>query len=223
MRDILRMTREVYHCYMDGEGNLRDKGIGTIAKRNLDKRREEFLKRYVTLIMSTKIVSETTKIYIRSSLPSVASVINHHNQFVSENETINIKTAQSKIDYDTKKLLRFFPDNMLNQVLSNRSCNIVDYEKRLNLAIAEYGKKNKLLDNLLLRLPKVNVQDSLEEEEFKQFLNMIAPYFRKHIKYLEENLPAEGVGYLQYLMSTPETELTGINKERYGLLKLMLE
>lgn len=220
MKYIIRMTREVYHCYMDSEDKLYERPIGTIGRRNTDKKKDDFFKRYITLIMNTKIVSDTTKLYIRSTLPSVASVINYYNQSATENEKINVKTAQSKIDYDTNKLHKYFPDNMLNELAYSLS-DLCDYEKRLNLAIADYSKKNKMLDNLMLKLPKVEIQDSLDEESFLKFISMIAPYFKKNIKYLEDNLPEKEVGYLLYLMSTPQ--LSREQQEHYNLIKEMLK
>lgn len=221
MRYLIRHTREVYNCYMDAEGNLYERPTGNIGKWNLDKKRDDFLKRYITLIMGSKIVSDTTKLYIKSTLPSVASVVKYYNQTVTENEQINIKTAQSKVDYDTKKLLRYFPDNMIVQVLSNTSCDLDYYTKQLNLAVANYAVKNKLLDNLMLRLPKVAIQDNLDEDAFSDFITIIKPYLKKHVEWLQDNLPEEAVGYILYLMSTPQ--LSGEHKERYNLLKEMLE
>lgn len=142
---------------MDYENNVYERPIGTIGKRNLDKKRDEFLRRYITLIMNTKIISDTTKLYIKSPLNSVANVIKSYNQTVYEDEAINIKTAQSKVDYDTRKLLRYFNDKMLSQVLSYNSCNLDEYERSLALAISDYSKKNKLLDNLALEILRVKV------------------------------------------------------------------
>ena len=34
MKYLIRLTREVFHCYMDTEGNLYESPIGTIGKRN---------------------------------------------------------------------------------------------------------------------------------------------------------------------------------------------
>jgi anaerobic ribonucleoside-triphosphate reductase len=142
---------------------------------------------------------------------------------VDESKQINIKTAQSQIDYDTRKLAKYFPDDMINQIVSNRNCNLQDYEKWLNLAYADYYKKNKMLtDNLVLKIPRVDIKDSLSEEQFSELLNIIAPYFRKSIKYVENNLP-DSVGYLIYLMSTPTTNLSFEDKERYGLIKNMID
>ena len=109
---------------------------------------------------------------------------------------------------------------MLTQVLSNSSCDLDYYNKQLNLAIADYTKKNKMLDNLMLRLPKVAIQDSLTEDEFSEFICIIGPYIKNHIRYIEDNVPEKAVGYLQFLMSSPA--LYGEHKERYNLLEEML-
>lgn len=221
MRRILRVTKDIYFSYMDYENNLYERPIGIIEKRNLDKKRELFIRRYILFIMTSKIVSDTTKLYIRSSSNSVAYAIKGYNETVSDDEAINIKTAQSKINYDINKLLKYFPDNMLSQVLAYNSCNLEDYEKRLNLAIADYTKKNKLLDNLALKIPRVGVSEHLEEDEFNEFMSIIKPYIRSHMQYIENNLDNKSCGYLLYLMSAPC--LQGKDKERYELLKQLLE
>jgi hypothetical protein len=75
MKYLLRMSREIYSCFVGTSGEVLEKSVGNIAKRKLDKKREDFLKRYIFLILNSKIVSDTSKLYITSSLPSVASVI----------------------------------------------------------------------------------------------------------------------------------------------------
>lgn len=220
--ELIRMTREIFHCYVkDSEGNFYERAVGSIGKRDLDKKRNDFLKRYITLILTTKIVSSTTKIYIGSSLPSVASVIANHNHSVSELEKINVKTAQSQLYYDEKKLEKYFTKDMLLQTLVNSLCNLDDYERRLNLAIADYSNKNKLLDNLALKIPRVPVEESLKEDEFNELLSIIKPYIRTHMQYIENNLDNKSCGYLLYLMSAPC--LQGEDKERYNLVKQLLE
>lgn len=219
--ELIRMTREIFHCYVkDSEGNIYDRPIGSIGKRELDKKRNDFLKRYITLILTTKIVSSTTKIYIGSSFPSVASVIANHNHSVSELEKINVKTAQAKLYYDEKKLEKYFTKDMLLKVIASSSCNLEDYEKRLNLAIADYTKKNKLLDNLALKIRRVEVREHLEEDEFNECMSIIKPYIKSHMHFIENNLDNKACDYLHYLMSTPYLE--GENKERYEYLKQLL-
>ncbi len=221
MRSIISLTREVCHCYMRDDGSLYERPIGSIANRNLSKDKDDFLKKYIDLIMNTKIVSNTAKLYFKSTLSSVASVIKHHNIALPEHEQINLKTAHNQIDYDVNKLLKYFPDDMLSKVIGFSNCNFELYNKALNLAIYDYKAKNKLLDNITLTLPKVPVQDSLADEELHDFIQIISPFIKKHRKYVEENLQGKVVGYLYYLMSTPT--LSGRHKEHYDLLKQILE
>ena len=217
------MSREVYSCFVEANGKILERSVGNIAKRNLDKKREDFLKRYIDLVMNTKIVSETSKLYIRSSLPSVASVIGNYNDMVGESEAINIKTAQSQVDYDTRKLARYFEDTMINKILTSSSCDLNVYEKQFNLAYADYSKKNKMLtDNLVLKIPRVDIKDTCSDEQFSEIMSLIAPYFKKSIHYVESNLP-ESVGYLHYLMTSPISSLTFEDKERYEIIKNMIE
>lgn len=206
---------------MNYDGSLREKPIGFLARRALGRHQDDFLRRYIDLIMNSKIVGNTTKIYFRSVLPSVASVIKNHNLGLPEHEQINIKTAQSQINYDRKKLLKYFTEDMLTKVIGYKDCDVTQYNKMLNLAIFDYNKGNKLLDNILLTLPKVIVEDSISDDEWKDFIEIIAPFVKTHREYVESNLPEKSVGYLYYLMSTPT--LYGKRKEHYKEIKEMLE
>ena len=220
MRSIISLTREVHHCYMREDGSLYERPIGSIAKRDISKDKDDFLKKYIDLIMNTKIVSDTTKIYITSTLPSVASVIKQYNLGLDEHKQINIKTAQSKIDYDGKKLLKYFPDDMLSKVIGFSNCDLSQYIKMLNFAISNYKKKDKLLDNIMLTLPSVPVEDSLSDEELQDFIQILSPFTKKHRNYVENHLTERAVGYLYYLTSTPS--LSGKHKEHYSLIKQIL-
>jgi len=91
----------------------------------------------------------------------------------------------------------------------------------LNLAVLEYKKHNKLLDNIDLHLPKVPLVDSLTDDELDEILKMISPFIKSHKKYIEENLPFRALGYLYYLASAPD--LYGEAKRHYNKLKDLLE
>lgn len=222
-KQIMKMTKIIYRCFMDKDDNLYNKPLGRIAELKLEKGREDFLKEYIDFIMHSDIVAETTKIYIRSPFDSVASSIVDYNRTLSEvSKEINIKTAESNCNNNTNKLLEYFPDDMLYNVIYSKNCDLDNYNKLLDLAIAKKGKKNKILDNLMLKLPaKVEIQDDLDQDEFLEFIKIIAPYCRQHMKYLEENIPHKAVGYLYYLISARQLE--GKHKDRYDYIKEMLE
>lgn len=39
------MTKEVYQCYTDGAGNILERPIGNIGRKNLTKDKDDFLKK----------------------------------------------------------------------------------------------------------------------------------------------------------------------------------
>lgn len=220
---IMKMTKMVHRCFMDKDDNLYDKPIGRLSELRLAKEREDFLKEYINFIMHSVIVAETTKIIIRSPFDSVASAVTDYNRTLPEGKKdINIKTAESNCNNNTNKLLEYFPDDILYNVIYSKNCDLDYYNQLLDLATAKKGKKNKMLDNLMLKLPaKVEIQDNLDEDEFSAFVSMIAPYFKKYIRWQEQNIPEKAVGYLYYLISARKLE--GEHRERYNLLKEMLK
>lgn len=222
MREIMKRTKEIYQGYVDLEGNFYERPFGILEKINLSKRQDDFLRRYINVVMNTRLTSKVTKIYIRNTGSSVAAAIKNYNKILKESEKLNIKSCQSSVDYDTGKLLKYFPDEMLTEIIFY-NCDLTRYEKQLNLAIARYSKENKLLtDNLILKIHCSNIRDNCTNEDFSELLSIIAPYFRKSIKYVEDTIP-ESVGYLLYLMSTPSTSLSSEDKQKYDLIKGLIE
>ncbi|MCT8975005.1 hypothetical protein N4T77_00180 [Clostridium sp. CX1] len=222
MREIMKRTKEIYQSYVDPKGNFYERPFGILEKITLAKKQDDFLRRYIYAIINTRLTSKATKIYIRNTGASVAAAIKNYNKNLKESERLNIKSCQSSIDYDTGKLLKYFPDEMLTEIIFY-NCDLTRYEKQLNLALARYGKENKLLtDNLILKIHCNDVKDSCTDEEFSELMSIIAPYFKKSIQYVEDRLP-ESVGYLLYLMSTPSANLNFEDKQRYRILQGLIE
>jgi hypothetical protein len=217
---LLLSTRDILKDMVDPDGNLYEMPVGSLEKRNLDKRRIEFLKKYVSLLLETKIISKTTKLYLFGT-GSLRMIIQNYNRTLSEHEQINLNTAQSKVNYDKKKLESIFPDDMLSKVVFYRDTDIGQYEKQLALAFSKYATKNNLMENLALKLPSNLLNDILSDQEFDEIFSYIAPYCKSQMKYIQENLPAEEVGYINCLMSTQS--LQGVDKERFERLQMILE
>lgn len=224
MKTILKMTREVYHNFYNDQGNMQDKPIGSFKKLNLADEEIGFLKRYITFIMDSDFLSKTVKIYIKTDLSSssIAAVISHYNNTHSESEQIKIKNAQSATDYASNNLIKVFDDDMLTKIIGYSDCNLEHYINQLNLVIAENSKNKSLTDNLIIKLPRVEIKKSCTDEEFEKLIFIIIPYFKKCIKNTLNNMP-ETIGYVQFITSTPVENLSIEDKERLKVIEGFLE
>jgi hypothetical protein len=217
---LLTMTRQVYRDLMDANDNLYERPTGIIGRRGLEKRRVDFLKKYICFVMTGRMVSDTTKIYIRSAGSSVAEAFRLHNTGLPEEQQINIKTAYAKVNYDRQKMLKIFPEDMLTDVATRKNPDMSRYEKLLNLAIARYARKSRLLDNLALRIPRSTLNETLTDDEFDELYSIIAPYSKHHIRAVEAALPEKMSGYLNFLVSAPDLE--GEHFERFKRIQDLL-
>jgi hypothetical protein len=185
-------------------------------------RQYELLLGIMYLVMNTKITSKNTKNYLRSNEVSVRRFVESYNLTVNEDEQLKAASISQNVDYDRKKLLEFFPNDIISKIRSfGWEERISDYEKMLNNARAKYSGNRKMLNNLALNISKTAVNDNLTEEEFKELLIIIAPYTKPQMKYISENIPIEQVGYLNYLVSAHK--LDGENLKRYKIIKSLLE
>ena len=160
-------------------------------------RQYELMLGIMHLVMSTKITSKNTKNYLGSNAVSVRRFVESYNLLVTEDEQLKAASVSQNVDYDRKKLLNFFPDDIISQIrYFGWEERIAGYEKMLDMAYVKYGGNRKMLNNLALNIPKTAVNDKLTEEEFEDLLITIGPYTKKHMKYVSENLPIEYAGYL---------------------------
>lgn len=159
--------------------------------------------------------------HIRTNSGSITASIRAYNEGVNEKEKINIKTAQSKCDYDRKKLLTFFPDDMLVNIIYTSKYDLITYKRMLSVARQKYCKEESLHNNLVLDLEKKTYCTSLPEAEFNEMVELLVIYSKNTIKEVEKTrLSADMTGYFNHLMVG--YVLSDIDETRLQQLKMLL-
>jgi len=218
---MVKDLKKLYESITDDNGNFLPKMRGVYKNTKPSEREFEFLKGLIHLVLTTRIISENTKNYIKSYEDSIPSFVRSYNLTVDEGKQLNVDSVYQSRNYDKNKLRKFFPDNTITLILSPKDTDIADYERMLNNARAKYAGNKKMLNNLALNISKTAVNDNLTEEKFKDLLITISPYTKHQIKYVSENLPIEYAGYLNYLVSAHK--LDGEDLKRFKHLRALLE
>ena len=217
---ILEYLKVTIDDMVDNNGNIKALPSGTTGRLNLSNNRLKFLSDLIRLLNDTDIINEETKIYINNRYISIRGSNMEMNKRIGEGRhKIREGTTRSRIYYDKEKLTKIFGESMFPDVLSRRG-SIAIYERILAEQYVKYCGSNNYRDNLIINIPEDCMNSELGDEEFDEFLTIIAPYSKNHIKYIEDNLGERASSYFNYLISMPN--LGGIHKQRLDRLRLIL-
>lgn len=226
MSQIVLSTKTLYNEFMTkndrGQFEFVENRVA-IEKYQLSHSKIEFIKKYLLLINESNIVSDTTKMYFQSVYDGgMKTVFDQIIEYENSNgsKKLNINTCLSKLRYDSKKLTKYFPDDMISKLKNKNTKNIVHYQHKLSEAIVFYRRDNDMAKEICLKIPADNVTESISDEAFEEMLILIRPYTKNYMNKLIEIIPKEYIGYLNYLLYVGDENYT--TQQRMETLKTML-
>ena len=198
MARILRHTKMAYQTFVEDNGNLKVDTSSAIGRMKLDNRAMTFLKNYVDFVMNSGVISETTKIYIKSFENSPTEAIKTYNATNAGFKQIPVKKAQNHLYYDSKRLQQLFPDDMILNIITRKG-DIEVYESMLQNAINKKMGKSLLGKQSVLKIPAIVNPERPSDEDIDHFFMMYAPYTHKVVNVIESELPKNVIGYINYI------------------------
>lgn len=227
MGKLIVDTKQLYYDFMiydEENGDCFVNNSKAEKSYNLTSAEKHFVKRYLSLIMSTSIISDSTKQYVRyyriDSIRKIVKEVVNISKKKKNGKVLNENTMMAMIQYDHKKLLKYFDDDMLEKIKESTYKDISVYEEQLNLAIAKFGKASELKEHLALEVPLTEICGKLSDSDFNKLLNIIKPYSKGVMKQLIEVIPDSMKAYLNFLLYVEEKSQLDI--DRYERLKKLL-
>lgn len=229
MGKLLRSTKQLYYDYMSFSEETGDNFYENPKADNsysLSVVEKHFIKRYLSLIVTSNIVSDSTKSFLR--YPALTSDRQTFQSIINEQRSkkrlgvYNYNTCIAMLAYDEKKLLKFFDADMLDNIMKARKkeYNMSDYERQLNIAIAKFGKVNDLVNELELKVPITELESNVTDLEFNKLLEIIKPFSKSAMKQLVDMMPDNYKQYINYLFFVDNK--SALDQERYTKLEKML-
>ncbi|MBU3101909.1 MULTISPECIES: hypothetical protein [Clostridium] len=212
--NILAQLKEIIYAFVDSEGRILDKPKPyTINTIKLNKRRNDFIRQFIDLLLNTKFITNESKIYLLNKNYTMRNV---HEEIQKLGSRIAYRTVTAKLYYDSTKIASVFTSKMLTEILFYDKANMDMYEEALADVLNKYSNKKILHENIGLKLPKTKLNNSLSDDEFNDFLQIIKPYLKSQINFIYDNINKRSIGYAEYLLSS--TLLSDIQKEQKNLL-----
>lgn len=197
MSNILRYTKEVYKSFKEDNGRYKLDSSSMLAKRKLGDKTNSFLADYVEFVMNSNIISDVTKAYIESIETKVSDVVAAYN-LNNPYKQITSKQLHNHLYYDEKRLCNLFSDDMIMNIIYKKA-DISLYETMLASAKSKKANKSLLAKQCVLELPTLICNEVPSKEDTDSFFVLYTPYARKIAQAMIESLPANVIGYFNYL------------------------
>lgn len=217
---LKQMKELVYSYYRDGE--IRDTPTGMLEGKIEDRDINEFLKRYVSLLVSTRFLSDEGRIYVMDPYITYRGVTQKlTNTGLKE---ANSNTVQSKVFWDKNKILRYFGDSFYRDLVIYGKKDTLPYlNAQLNKAMEVYSYGRALQKGIAVKLPDTEDIQSVEisDDRFDEFIGMVLPYTNRQMQAVSNMIDVEVVKYCKDLLSA-SGDLNEKETERRQLLMDML-
>lgn len=208
------------YFYKDGKWD-RDPDI-KFNGRAVSDEAKRFMYDFFKFLIESTFLNKCTVIWLNSNLSSMQKAFEFYNSQSDEIDAVNTKTAITNVDYDKKKLKKYFDKDLLFNIMAYPEENLPNAIEVLDTLNRKYFNDKEYKASLVIKLPIDNINKKLTEEKFEALIKMLKRYSRKVVKEIEDGKSAEFtpemIGYFNYLISCKQlnseesTRLNEINE-----------
>ena len=223
MENLLKGTKLVYSCFVDGGGHINRVPTGKIARLNLSQDITDFLYRYINFILGTRLLNEASMIYIQSPYDSMKSVFAYYNE-QHKTKPVNIKTAMSNLDYNRKKLNKIFDEDMLDNLIYHAPFKglpmLSHYNEQLAGAMEQYSPGSIFDGKLMIKLSKQKDMVQPTDQEIDDFMDVVSVYRSMDKKITEKAINEQFLTVISFFnfLST-QTTMTEWQREKWNRMQ----
>ena len=192
--------------------------VGRYIRKELDSDRLIIVRELTELLMETDYLSEESKVFLSIPYINYQGVVDEI--YINSGRITNANNVQSRVWYDKDKLVKELGGDLPIDVLEYMSRDVRIYLDRIANLRLKLSKAD-LLKGVELKFPRKTVYcDSILDEEFEEFLNIIAPYTKKCMSKVANGIDEKVLGYIRYI--TTHKNLSDTDKKRYNDLKELI-
>ncbi len=223
MTKLIVDINQIHNYYMTKNDEIKEQRAYDSYMDRLPEEIHEFLISFLKFIMFSHMVSDTTKIYFRGNGRTRESIFKRYN-YEHPDKPINLNTAKSKINYDKNKLLSYFDDDMIHELITKPdTCDLGKYKRCLTRADARFGKLETLEDRITLKVRCSDYTNKVDQEKFDTFLMLIAPYRMDLVKAREKLIQEQYRDVLSYInFICGGNKMSDLDMENLGTLLELL-
>lgn len=184
---------------------------------------KEFLYEALRLFSEGGLNKEAT-IWFNSHLSSVKDAVDYYNSQCNESDTLNLKTAQSKIAYDKKRVANYFGDGSLFITLAYPDEYLEAAWEGLDNFCKKYNNNREYNNAMVLKMPDMGIVKSIESADWEKLIDVVQVYSKKKVQEIAsgntDTLTPDMIGYFNYLITSKR--LSDREQKRLSMIRGIL-
>lgn len=192
--------------------------------KELSKGSLKFLNEFFHLLIDGTIINNCTLIWLTSNAKSIKNAVDHYNSTVDEQDKLNFNTAASKIQYDKKRLEKYFSATDIVNIIAYPEKYLADANEKIIELKRKYFKDSEYNNSMVIKIPKDKICLDIEKTEWEKLKNLIDTYSKKRITMInygeDKSLSDSMIGYYNYLISS--NSLNELEKSRLEEIRIIL-
>ena len=200
---LMLYTRSVVNDYYDFEGKrVRPYPTKERLKKGVPNSEvNDFLRQFVGFLMEDNgFLHIDTQLYFAFPKLTQGQIGEKLVELGLRAEPKNANSVKAIINIDRQKMREYFPQDMISRLVDYGGPVLLIHQEGLENARSSL-KVNRLWSRLAIRLPAGTTQGAVGSERFMEFFQTIAPYSKSQMKFVEENIDAEVVGYARRILA----------------------
>ncbi len=183
-----------FFCDFVKDGEILETPVGRTGKKKLERRRIEFIRQFIDVLLHTDIIHEDTKVYLTTGYISLAEYARQYKSDERED------TVTQRITRDINKIKRLFGDRVIVDIVHYPNTDIGVYEQKLEDVLHRSTNRHLLDDRIVLKLPKDGEGKNVTPEGFKGFIGTISVFSYSNMKEIEKWVDKNAAAYARGLL-----------------------
>lgn len=217
---LFKDIRNAINCMYDNNGNHKVRITGTIGKKELERNRIRMIYDLIDTILSSKVISDETRMYLSHSNYSIRQVFEEMFE-TDKSWEVSFNSVSNKIMYDKRKLEAELGRDILFNII-NSSKDVSIYEEKIELfKVRSLGSSDERRE-LGIEIRKDVIRTSFKGDFADTYKGVLSTFSRRNIENVTEQLNKDKdfIGYFNYIMSGVKLSEED-NKQKEKVLKIL--
>jgi len=218
-------TSKRYLNFYYKEGEFIDSPKHKFNGRQVGDAEIEFMLKFFKFLIEGSFLNDKTKMWLQSNATSVRVMVESYNeQEMGEDKKLLSGSVSNIIGYDKKKLEKYFPANMIENVLAYPDEYLEIYDDILLKLRRKYMSFEQYNQALAIKLPSDVIERDISEKEWLDLQLLLRTYSKVEMDSIKngnhQRFNERVIGYFNYLVSNDCKQ--GVEGKRLETIKEIL-